>query len=323
MTAGPPTANPVRVLYFAGSGRSGTTVINNILGQLDGAFACGELCYLWRRGVVEDRLCGCGVPFSQCPVWSQVMPDVRDRAGAVVDVEAAAGIADRLLDRLSSRRVPAMLARRLVGRVPVPPHPDDETIARLYRALSDHVGGAVIVDSSKLPPYGLLLSQVPGIEVFVLHVVRDSRATAFSWQRTKPSLDYTGGDQVMPTLMFWKSSMLWAWWNSLTVGLWGGGENYLRVRYEDFAERPQEVMELIAERTGFDPGALPFETPTSVRIAPTHSVAGNPSRHSKGAVSVRADDEWKRALPTRDRLLVTGITAAALLRFGYRLRSAA
>jgi hypothetical protein len=48
--------SPVRVLYFAGSGRSGTTVINNILGQLGGAFAAGELRYLWRRGVVEDRL---------------------------------------------------------------------------------------------------------------------------------------------------------------------------------------------------------------------------------------------------------------------------
>lgn len=317
---------PVRVLYFTGSGRSGTTVINNILGQLGGAFACGELRYLWRRGVVENHLCGCGQTFAECPVWSAVMA-TPGRPGAVDDApitaEEAGAIAARLLQRLSSRRVPAMVVRRLLGRVPVPPHPDDETIAWLYRSLSAHVEGAVIVDSSKLPPYGLLLHQLPGVEIFHLHVVRDSRATAFSWQRTKPALDHAGGDQVMPKLMFWKSSLLWAWWNSLSVALWGRDRTYLRVRYEDFVADPEGVMQNIAERTGLPAADLPFETPTSVRMAPTHSVAGNPSRHSKGAVEIRSDDEWRRAMPTRDRRLVTAITAAALLGFGYSLRVAA
>ncbi|HET7475010.1 MAG TPA: hypothetical protein VFJ97_03185 [Dermatophilaceae bacterium] len=305
---------PVRVLYFAGSGRSGTTVINNILGQVDGAFACGELRYVWQRGVVENRLCGCGVPFSECPLWAAVM--ARAFGTATPD---AAGIADRLLQRLSSRRVPAILLRRLVGRRPVPSHPDDTAILRLYRALSEHVDGAVIVDSSKLPPYGLLLGGLPGIELFVLHIVRDSRATAFSWQRTKPLLDF-GDDQLMPKLMFWKSSLLWAWWNALTVLLWGRNSGYLRVRYEDFAADPQPVMQRIVARAGLDPTGLPFETATSVRIAPTHSVAGNPARHSRGAVQVRSDDEWKRALPSRVRLMVTALTAPVLLRFGYPLR---
>lgn len=311
-SAGP----PVRVLYFAGSGRSGTTVINNILGQVDGAFACGELRYLWRRGVVENRLCGCGVPFAECPVWSAVTADLVDRSPA--GMPDAAGVADRLLQRLSSTRVPTMLLRRATRRAPVPPHPDDAAIRRLYRSLSEHVGGAVIVDSSKLPPYGLLLEQQPGFEILFLHVVRDARATAFSWQRTKPLLDF-GDDQVMPKLMFWKSSLLWGWWNSLTVLLWGGRESYLRVRYEDFVADPQPVMEQIVRWAGLGDRSLPFETPTSVRIAPTHSVAGNPSRHSKGAVEIRSDDEWKRALPQRERLLVTAITAPALLRFGYSL----
>lgn len=39
-------ARPVTVLYLTGSGRSGTTLVNNLVGQLDGAFACGELRYL-------------------------------------------------------------------------------------------------------------------------------------------------------------------------------------------------------------------------------------------------------------------------------------
>ncbi|WP_170165734.1 sulfotransferase [Terracoccus luteus] len=323
---GDPGEAPVRVLYFTGSGRSGTTVINNILGQLPGAFACGELRYLWRRGVVEDHLCACGETFAECPVWSAVMASPGrpgSVAGEPISADEAAGVAARLLNRLASRRVPAMLARRVVGRTPVPPHPDDATVHWLYRSVARHTGGALVVDSSKLPPYGLLLHQLPGVEVLHLHVVRDSRATAFSWQRTKPTLDHAGGDQVMPKLMFWKSSLLWAWWNTLTVALWGRSPGYLRVRYEDFVADPRGVMQTIAEWAGLPADDLPFETPTSVRMAPTHSVAGNPSRHSRGAVEIRSDDEWTRAMPTRDRRLVTAMTAAVLLGFGYSLRAGA
>jgi len=38
-----PTA---RVLYIAGWGRSGSTILDNVLGQVDGFFSAGELMFL-------------------------------------------------------------------------------------------------------------------------------------------------------------------------------------------------------------------------------------------------------------------------------------
>ena len=38
-----------RVLYILGWGRSGSTVLGNILGEVDGFFCAGELHYLWER----------------------------------------------------------------------------------------------------------------------------------------------------------------------------------------------------------------------------------------------------------------------------------
>ena len=316
-TQGAPSTppEPVRVLYFAGSGRSGSTVINNILGQVDGAFAAGELRYLWQRGAAQNRLCGCGEPFASCPHWREVM-------SRVVADEApldAAGIGQRLLSRLRMARVPAMLARRAVGRAPVPAHADDLAIARLYAALAEVTGARVVVDSSKLPPYALLLSGLPGIELYVLQVVRDSRATAFSWRRRKQARDYEGEqDGLMPQQQLWKSSLLWLCWNSLTVLLWRRAEGrYLRLRYEDFVRAPRESMERVVRMVGLDPATLPFETPTSVRLEPTHSVAGNPSRHRVGCVEVRPDREWLEAMPRGQRVLVTTLTAPALRAFHY------
>ncbi|HET8600734.1 MAG TPA: sulfotransferase [Segeticoccus sp.] len=310
----------VPVLYFAGSGRSGTTIINNILGQLDGVFAAGELRYLWQRGLVEDHRCGCGLPFSECPLWQSVM----DRLGAAADLSDAHGIGPRLLRRLRIAHVPAMVARRAVGRPAVPPHRDDRIIGDLYRCVADATQADLVVDSSKLPPYGLLLTQLPGLDVRILHVVRDSRATAFSWRRHKATGDEREHHGEMPRQPIWKSSLLWLLWNALTQLLWRRHpDRYLRITYEQFADEPYQVMSRIAAWLGVDPGALPFETSDSVRLAPTHSVAGNPDRHSTGTKKIRQDGEWRIAMAPRDRRVVTALTAAGLRCFGYPLGTGA
>lgn len=313
--AGSDPGEPLRVLFFAGSGRSGTTVINNILGQMEGVFAAGELRYIWQRGMVEDRLCGCGVPFASCPVWSAVVA----RAFTGRPGINPGKIGQRLLSRLRMARVPLMLGRRMLGRPAVAWHPDDVLIGELYRALLVQTGQRLIVDSSKLPPYGLLLSAIPGVELYVLHVVRDARATAFSWRRPKRQLDF-GDDQLMPQQQPWKSSLLWLFWNALTSMLWRhAGGQYLRVRYEDFVRDPKATMTQVAAMVGLDPALLPFETTTSVRLQPTHSVAGNPDRHRSGSVKLLPDAEWLTAMPAGQRALVTALTAPALVGFGYPL----
>ena len=49
------------------------------LGEVDGFFFAGELRYLWQRGLVEDRLCGCGLPLSACPFWRACRLPLRSR----------------------------------------------------------------------------------------------------------------------------------------------------------------------------------------------------------------------------------------------------
>lgn len=317
----------VRVLYLAGSGRSGSTLITTILGQFDGAFAAGELRYLWRRGLAERRPCGCGVPLAECPWWRGVLAELPE--------VHAAGMAARLRARLRIRRLPGLLYRRWRGRAPIAGHPDDARLAALYAALARRVRGEagagetprppVIVDSSKLPPYGALLDGLPGIDLRVLHVVRDPRATGFSWRRRRP-LDPAGGavaggsERMMSRPPLWKASLLWLVWNAVTVRLWAGADRYLRIRYEDFAAAPEETIARVARFAGIDPAVGPFVGPDQVRLERTHSVAGNPVRHRTGTVPVRPDDEWRQGLGRWGYLLVTTLTMPLLRGFGYPLR---
>ncbi|MFV2107323.1 MULTISPECIES: sulfotransferase family protein [unclassified Micromonospora] len=322
-----PTSPPVRVLYLAGSGRSGSTLITTVLGQLDGCFAAGELRYLWQRGMVDNRPCGCGAPFNACPVWQAVTAELAAAAGpAFAAGSAAAGIARRLRTRLRMRDLPAMLRRAGAGRRAVPHHADDAAIAAVYPAVARQVsrsgdGPVVVVDSSKLPPYGALLRDLPGIDLRVLHLVRDPRGTAFSWRRRR-GLDGAADRKLMSRPPVWKAALLWRVWNAATARFFeaAGPDRYLRIRYEDVVADPAGQLRRIALFAGLDPAGLPVDAEGRVTLAPTHSVAGNPARHRTGAVPVSDDAEWVWALPGRSFAVVTAVTLPLLRRFGYPVR---
>ena len=70
MTSAPKT--PVKVLFLAGWQRNGSTLLQRMLGQIEGVFPAGELWYVWEQGLLENRLCGCGSRFRDCPFWVEV-----------------------------------------------------------------------------------------------------------------------------------------------------------------------------------------------------------------------------------------------------------
>ena len=65
-------ANRLKILYLLGSSRTGSTLLDNILGEFDGFFSAGEVRFLWRR-LLENRRCGCGQPIGQCEVWGPIL----------------------------------------------------------------------------------------------------------------------------------------------------------------------------------------------------------------------------------------------------------
>jgi hypothetical protein len=308
---------PTKVLLVTGSGRSGSTMLGNILGSVEGAFCGGELRYIWERGLRDNRLCGCSRPFRECPVWSAIL---QEAACEGVDIEGLIAGASR---GTRMRHLPRLLLRR---GVPPEPDPGDylDHVARLYRAIPAVTGCSLVVDTSKLPPYGYLLGRLASIELFVVHLVRDPRATAYSWGREKALPD----GALSPTMQRQspaKSALLWDVWNVVARELWRRApERYLRVGYEDLVARPQQWVERIlefAQHEG-DPGPL-FRGKKTVAMGVTHTVAGNPDRLRRGEVTLRVDEEWTRRMRYRDRILVTALTAPLLPGFAVRTPAAA
>jgi hypothetical protein len=315
--AGPSTAPAaIKVLYVAGSGRSGSTILDRTVGQLDGFFSAGELCNLWSRGLLARRRCGCGAPVPDCLVWEKVLAEAFGGADRV-DAQRLAAVARR---RLHVRSVPGLLwGRRKPDRAARDEY--QAALSRLYGSVQRQTGCRVIVDSSKSPVYARMVAAIIGVEVSVVHLVRDPRATAWSFLRKKRLPDF-GDDRLMQRQHPLVSARRWSLWQAVTELLWrdrpGGG--YLRLRYEDFVADPRSAIRRIAGLVGETPAALPFTGPTTVRLEPTHSVSGNPNRFGTGEVELRADEEWRRAMRLTDRAMVTALTWPLLLRYRYPLR---
>lgn len=297
----------VAVCYLAGTGRSGSTVLANVCGQIDGWFSAGEVRFLWQRGVEADRLCGCGESFSRCETWAKILDSAYGDA-----IPDAAATHAALTAATRMRRLPAVLGGSAQGAVDAALA---ETLGHLYSAMAAVTDSSVVVDSSKLPSYAWLLSQVPGVDLHVVHLVRDPRAAAWSWLRKKELPD-NAGQPHMERISPLKSSLLWDVWNVVTDRLWPG-DSHLLLRYEDFVADPRGAVAAIAALCG-DPGAeLPFSDSHTALLAPTHTVAGNPDRLRSGPTRLRLDDEWRTRMRRRDRAVVSVATAPVRRRYGY------
>jgi len=306
-----------RILYIAGCDRSGSTVLDQILGQIPGWFTVGELADFWDRGA--KQFCGCGHVLTDCDFWRQVFVTAFQRTPDQFDFASVSA----LRNRCSRSRQLYLMTNRLLRRFVEPSlEAYIDLIRRLYFAISTIVGTKVLVDSSKLPSHAYLLEQTGQAEVFVVHLVRDPRGCAYSWLKNKRHINPAVGD--FPHWHPARTSLNWIYINGAIKRLWSSSqERYLLLRYEDFIAHPEDGVRRITQFVGKNAPRLPFLSSHTVSLAPTHGVSGNTVRFDTGPVQLKLDDKWRTALSPMHRLLVTTLTGAALLSYGYSFGSSA
>ncbi|UCH26707.1 MAG: sulfotransferase [Trueperaceae bacterium] len=312
-----PVTKRRKLLLIAGWGRSGSTLLDTILGQLDGFFSVGELRYLWDRGLQEDSACGCGVPFSECGVWSRILSHAYGNTSTLK--------LDQLIsarDRLKSRHTLLSLFPTVPRHIRQAATAYADTLREVIEAIYTETGCRIIVDSSKFPSHAYALSLLPEVDLYLLHLVRDPRAVAYSWQRKKRKDNGSFEAAYMLQHSTVRSSLMWLGWNGAIELLWSQKRGrYLRVRYEDFARRPKKAIQEIVTFLGEPPGELPFTSERTVELTPTHTISGNPARFRSGEVTLVEDDAWKTALQSLDKWIATAATLPLLTHYGYEVRS--
>jgi hypothetical protein len=299
----------VKVLYIAGFERSGSTIVNRVLGQIDGFVAWGELRDIWQHGMIENRRCTCGAFFRDCPAWTKILN------------EAFGGI-----DQVNTQEMIRLLKK---ARVSVLPHyfgvVTDKffkssveeyltSLESLYRAIQTTTNSKVIVDSTKASWYGYVLGMLSTIDLYVVHVIRDPRGVCHSLQQHKNK-----GDTACQWYNPAHASLSWNLKNSAVEMLLNRFRGrYLRIRYEDFVRNPKTAVKLVLDLVQEEVTQLPFKDDFTVEMEIDHIFAGSPSSRSEtGAVKLRLDERWQNEMQPIDKAVVTSFTSPLLMKYNY------
>ena len=303
-----------RVLIIVGSGRSGSTLIERALGEVPGVAPLGETVHMWERGVRDSELCGCGQPFGTCPFWQSVG---QVAFGGWHQIDAQVAIDDRQAV-VRTRFIPELLGPSVRSGWRLRRDRLTRRLQATYEAAQTVSGATLLVDSSKMPAYAALLTRV--VDLRCLYVVRDPRGVAWSWSKEVTRPEVVDASSQMHRYTPRQSAWWWSTFDAAVRSMARIGIPTHTVRYEDFVSDPRESIRDVLAFAGHptDDARLAHLESAQVTLGPAHLVAGNPMRFRTGPMPLRVDDEWRRALPTMDRLVVTLLTAPSRRRYHYR-----
>lgn len=305
------------MLFIAGAGRSGSTLLGQLLGQLPGFVTVGEMVSRFFAKNLELQFCGCGAPMRECPFWSQV---------------AARGFGswdapDLVRARVLEPRYGGATLLPLVLLLPWAPGPVREPavefagyVSRLFRTVAEVSGCPVVVDGSKDPAYGVLLHRALGPRLRLVHLVRNANGVAYSWTKLMSRPLVGQPDAQMTRYEPARIALRWLRRN-LMLDLLRTRTDSVLLRYEDLAREPAAELSRPAALAGVpDADVTAVVNGDIAQIRTPHTFGGNPMRFAAGPLSIRTDAAWRTGLPRVQRLLVTAVALPLLARYGYLRR---
>lgn len=307
------TSHPLKILYIAGEGRSGSTILGNVLGDIDGFFFIGEAMNIWRHFLLDNKLCACGVPGTECQIWQQILStafDIESIDAIKMERQRRNSVRNRFVWKMFFPATKRKLQNELSDYL--------NNLAKLYFAISKTTGAEVIIDSSKRPTYAFLLSMIPNIEVYTLHLVRDSRGVAYSWGKKK--IQQQSSEKVIYMRQYspFTSAIRWNISNLLTeLLLRKNCKKFFTLKYEDFVAEPTDTLSNILALLNVSPRDFPTDGTNVVHLTTNHAIWGNPSRFQTGFVQLKQDNTWQRKLSPGINRLIKLVTWPGLYRYGY------
>lgn len=301
------SATAPTIAYIAGSGRSGSTLLERTLGAIPGYVNVGELLDLPRRVAPDDELCGCGESFHRCPFWSSVgssLPHGWDTTW----VEELHTLQTRVARQ---RHLPRLLAGTTHGQFGLDLTAYADSLTQIYRAVADESGSDVVVDASKWPSLALAL-HAGGLDVRVIHLVRDAHGVAQSLSNDIARPHTTGGrvDRMYRNSTT-SAAARWVATQTEVDLLAVRGVPVTRLTYEEFVREPSSSIRRVTRTLDLPlpPAGMGHIDGRAVTLGPSHGLSGNPSRFRHGTIVLRSDERWRTTMSSRDRALVSMMAA--------------
>lgn len=300
----------IKVLYIVGCGRSGSTIIDIVLGNHKNIESVGELISLPKLGWIDNGYCSCGLRANECDFWSSVRREWERLSGLknVNDYVDQKNKLDRLWRRFEEFKAPDIFSTefKLFAK----------NTYYLYKAIQTISGKSVVVDSSKNPLTAYLLSFITDIDLRIIHLVRDPRGVTWSQKKSLSKDERSGIKKSINSIPMWHSALNWRRINLRSEWVCNqcSSDKTLQISYEDFMASPRDALmkigQLISE--DFEEVIAIIESNSSLILG--HNIAGNRVRMSN-ELKLKFDDEWNKKLSIFENALVVMMSGYFINKF--------
>jgi hypothetical protein len=290
--SGDDSSDPATVLFIAGWGRTGSTLLERMLAEVPGVVTIGELFQLWGR--VDQRRCACGSPLRECTWWDKVLTEAFGAAWPAEVESVAAGrrraVRHRCVPRLLATGEVAPGLRQDLERYVAAVHAVQQAAARVD-------GATVVVDASK-SSLDVVVQGGADRRLRIVHMTRDPRGVAASWKR----------EDKMMTHNVVRSAVEWDLRNGLVeVAVRRFGLPAARLDYEELVADPEGSLRRVTALAGLEVDRFEFVHGRTVELGGRHAIGGNPGRTRTGTIDLRLDEGWRDELTTAEQAAVGAI----------------
>lgn len=280
-----------RFVQITGVGRSGSTLVALLLNAHPQICSPGEVTgpILLSGEMRPNYLCSCGVPLFECDFWSGIQTDLA--ASGIefgpghwdMDFQIGhSGLARQLLCRSLGHNAIDELRNAVVGRMPgwgSRLREIGRRNAALVRSVFERTAAPVFVDASKDHVRVRHLRRHAGLDVHVLHLVRDSPAYVASMMKTNWA-------DLEDAIGRWMRNAA----HCIRLRRSLHADRSLLLRYEDLCRDPAGEMGRLTAWLGLDPSPDPL----GFREV-EHHLIGNRMRLGTNS-EIRVDESWREGL---------------------------
>jgi hypothetical protein len=298
----------IPVIYILSSGRSGSTLLDMLLGLHPQIWTLGEAQLLPWEVRINKLPCGCGENIKDCAFWQPLITRIPLSDGDYpIDYFRERHTGGKAL-RWSQlpdilRRTPSEAKLNGVHEYGAL---NAQYFREVWQSVEEQSGGSLswLVDASK-DVYRLFWMQQSGhFDLRIIHLVKDPRA--FVYSMTKRNLPHARKKNIRFSGRWLVENALFAYFCQDPEL---SGKTWL-LRYEDLANGPRISVDALIEWL-----ELPKDSRLDFRRQINHALAGNPMRWE--STDIQLDQKWKHALPQSYADLTWAMTGHLARLFGY------
>jgi len=302
-----------KLVYIAGYGRSGSTILDILFQQVSNVVSGGAInnIYQW---IVDDHVCTCGSKLKDCEFWKIVLNNTGFFSdGSVVEEKW------EIQKKVEELKSFGLLLFNFLPKNLVKEYRNNQQ--NIFNSICSVSGKKIVIDSSKstrdCAGRALALSKYTNADVKMLHLVRDGRAVAWSAMKKGGSSERSRVTNskilnFLIVLVSWNITNIFVLLTKFALPK----ESYHLIKYEDLCANPADSIKKIGRFLEVDLSEMDDTVINESELSIGHNLGGNEIRFNK-QLKFKEDVDWKQNMPLIYRWLFIVLSWPVMKKIGY------